>query len=102
MIGTYLGQADGLKLVLVVIDARIGITDLDVSMMEQLRGNGIPFVIVANKADKLNQSEAAKLKHDIETGFPGIPVVFHSNVTGRGRSDVWKAVEEAVRPSRVA
>ncbi len=45
--------------VALVIDSRVGITAFDQQMLEILRDHAHPFVIVANKIDKLTQRELA-------------------------------------------
>lgn len=49
--------------VVLIIDIKAGITQFDLDMLEILREQGHPYLIVANKVDKLNQKElAAQLK----------------------------------------
>lgn len=43
--------------VVLVIDALVGVSDFDAQMLEVLRGEGIPYIIAANKIDKLNQKD---------------------------------------------
>lgn len=97
MIGDYLGQTKQLKLVLVMIDARIGPTDLDEDMIRQLQFNLIPFVLIANKADKLKSSEVVKLNKDLERDYPGTTVILNSALTGQGRERIWETIERALR-----
>ena len=54
--------------VVLIIDIKAGITDFDRDMLEILREQNLNYIIVANKADKLNQKETsgqiAKIKND--------------------------------------
>ncbi len=49
--------------VFLLVDSRVGFTELDNIMMEWLKALNLPFVIVFTKIDKLNQSEMAKLRN---------------------------------------
>lgn len=46
--------------VVLIIDIKAGITEFDLDMLNILREQGHPYLIVANKVDKLNQKELAK------------------------------------------
>ncbi len=46
--------------VVIVIDTKVGITAFDQQMIEILREQGHPFVIAANKIDKLSKNELKK------------------------------------------
>lgn len=62
MIEGYLLNRENLKLVIMLVDSRYPPTQLDFLMKEWLESYGIPYIVVATKADKLNQSEKAKVK----------------------------------------
>lgn len=53
----YFSENEKLKLVLVLLDARRGATDLDKQMLDYLATLEIPAVIVLTKIDKLNRDE---------------------------------------------
>lgn len=54
------------KKVVFIIDANVGITDTDVSMLRELQNNNKDFIIVANKVDKMTQSQYHKKMTDIK------------------------------------
>ena len=60
MIETYFQTRENLSLVIMLVDSRHQPTKLDIMMKDWLESLGIPFVVVATKADKLNQSEKAR------------------------------------------
>ncbi|WP_457639568.1 ribosome biogenesis GTP-binding protein YihA/YsxC [Persephonella sp.] len=60
MIEKYFQTRDNLSLVIMLVDSRHEPTKLDIMMKQWLESLGIPYVVVATKADKLNQSEKAK------------------------------------------
>jgi len=56
----YLMYADAtIAKVVIILDFKAGLTAFDEEMIRVLREKGYPYLIVANKADKLNQKEIA-------------------------------------------
>ena len=54
-----------LKLVVFIIDSRHKLGENDVDFYHFIKDNNIPFVLVASKVDKLNQSEKAAMKRNV-------------------------------------
>ena len=54
-----------LKLVIFIVDSRHKLGDNDVDFYNFIVENNIPFLLVASKIDKLNQSEKAAMKKNI-------------------------------------
>ncbi len=46
--------------VVLILDIKAGLTDFDLDILEILREQKINYIIVANKADKLNQKDTSK------------------------------------------
>ncbi|MFM1930824.1 MAG: hypothetical protein RL226_127 [Bacteroidota bacterium] len=59
MIRTYLKNRENLMCAFVLIDSRLPAQKIDLEFMEWMGENGIPFVIVFTKVDKLNKTEYA-------------------------------------------
>ena len=53
----YFSENEKLKLVFVLLDCRIGATDLDKQMLDYLAEYEIPAIIILTKADKISRSE---------------------------------------------
>jgi GTP-binding protein len=68
MIEGYLQRREGLASVIVLIDAEIGPTPLDVSTLAWLRELGVPIRVVATKQDKVKSSKRDKRKRDLAEG----------------------------------
>lgn len=66
MIENYLLNRENLKLVIMLVDSRYSPTNLDFLMKEWLESYNLPYIVVATKADKLNQSQKAKVKRTIK------------------------------------
>ena len=88
---------DLLKLVIQLVDSRIGPTADDEMMLSFLRQAGIPFLVVATKSDKLNATERKKSEEMLKS-HPDIPadtpIVFYSALKGEGRADLWRLIAE--------
>ncbi|MEO5927464.1 MAG: ribosome biogenesis GTP-binding protein YihA/YsxC [Patescibacteria group bacterium] len=95
LVRDYLWQAQQLKLVLLVIDSRLGLTDLDRDMLSYLESGKLPHLIIANKIDKLSRSEAVNLMRELQARH-NVPVLSHSNVTGSGKGEIWHAIQTAI------
>ncbi len=54
------------RLVVLIIDAKVGATDLDMEMLEILREHNHNVLIVANKVDKLKKNDIKKKISEIE------------------------------------
>jgi len=79
------GEAN-IKKVVLIIDAKSGLKEFDIEMINVLREYGLDFIIVANKVDKLNQKQYHKnlleIKEKLGKDINVLPV---SAKTGRGR-----------------
>lgn len=96
-------------LVMLVVDATVGITDADAEAVDMLRGSGVPVLLVANKVDSQQlEVEAANL-WSLGVGEPFCVSALH----GRGSGDlldeviarlpaVGKGASAAQGPRRVA
>ena len=85
---------DRLKLVVQLVDSRIGPTKDDETMLSFLTESNIPFCVVATKTDKLNATERKKnllaiSEHPLIKGHEVIPF---SALKGEGKEDLWKTV----------
>ena len=88
---------DLVRLVVQLIDSRVGPTADDVMMLQFLREAQIPFLVVATKADKLNATErkqSAELLHSHPDIPADIPIIFYSALKGDGKAELWSAIAE--------
>ena len=98
MIRHYLESSLQLRLALVIIDARIPLTDLDAGVIEWLQDTNIPFAIVLNKMDEVNKQEALKVHTALEERYPGVQRIEHSIKSGKSRDEMLRVIEAAVKP----
>ncbi len=86
---------DLLKLVIQLVDSRVGPTEDDTMMMQWMLDAGVPFVIAATKTDKLKKSELESFMTEMKNEFLGgmeIAVIPFSSVNGTGRQELWDTI----------
>ena len=93
LISSYLIERKQLRLVFLILDSRLGITNLDELMIKMLVKIGLRFVIILNKIDKLNQMEFQKCKKKIRDDLSNICnfdvyYFYFSAKTGKGSAEI--------------
>lgn len=97
MAHNYLAKRSELVLSIQIVDSRHDPTPLDALLNEWLITQQKPRLIVATKSDKLSNNELRKNIERIRNTLQTKEVVAYSATTGRGRDEVWRAIEEAIR-----
>ncbi len=95
LIDTYLNQRPNLAGVLSIIDARHKPSSDDKMMIEWLRASGLPYLIVATKADKLSNNQQVKQKKVISNELrirSDEKLIFFSAETSAGKMQVWEEI----------
>ena len=90
---------DAIKLVLQLIDIRVGPTEDDVMMINWLIETGVPFIVVATKTDKLSKSQLSTALASLDKEYfsgTGIEVIPFSSVTKDGKDLLWNKIMAAV------
>ena len=93
-------SADAIKLVIQLIDVRVGPTDDDIMMINWLIDCGVPFIVVATKADKLSKSELRRQLDSFEENYfkgTGISVLPFSSVTRDGKDELWSKIVDSIK-----
>lgn len=92
--------ADRIDLGVMIVDARHVPTNNDITMARWFIGSGCPFVVVANKLDKVKKSEIepnlAVIRQDLELSDE-TPVIPFSAEKGTGRDDLVRYILSAVK-----
>ena len=93
-------SADRIMLVLQLIDVRVGPTDDDVMMINWLIDNGVPFKVIATKADKLSKAQLSAALTRIDEEYfkgTGIETIPFSSVNYIGKDTVWTYILDSIK-----
>jgi len=80
------------RAVMLIIDVKVGLTDLDREMIEILQKNNHNIIIVANKIDKLGTNEIRKNISIIEKELPQILIFPYSAKTKKGKDKLIEKI----------
>lgn len=80
------------KIAVLIIDAKVGLTDYDRESINLLTDNQIPFIVVANKVDKLKMGERHKQLESIRKEMGEFPLVVYSSHTLEGRGELLNII----------
>ena len=96
LIEAYLQNRETLKLSCLILDSRRGWMDKDLDLKQWLEYHGRPYVVIATKTDKLNQSEQERgLRAIRKEGVEPLPF---SALNGRGVREIWQAIAKTIQP----
>ena len=87
------------RLILQLIDMKVGPTEDDYMMLDWLDESETPYVIVATKCDKLNKTETAKMLESITQEihkYADVDVIPFSSLKGTGVAQVREQIEKAL------
>jgi GTP-binding protein len=98
MVETYLQTREAIRLVILILDSRRGLSPDDSTLLDWLEYHEIPALIVLTKADKLSQFERARQRKGLAAVplLEDMPMVFFSAMTGEGREELWKWIQRTV------
>lgn len=99
LMGRYLAGRASLKRVMLLIDARRGLTDTDEEMMADLTRAAVVFQIVLTKMDKLKPAEQCAVRDATILSIAKRPAAFPqvietSSETGAGIAEIRAAIAE--------
>ena len=102
MMEDYFRATKALKLTLHLVDIRHEPTQDDIQMNAFLRGMGLPFLVVATKADKISRGARMKQLAPICRALQVQPwqVICYSSETGDGRDQLLEKLEQALAETK--
>lgn len=93
--------AQRIDLGVLIVDARHAPTNNDITMANWFLESGCPFVVVANKLDKLKKSELIpnieKIREDLELPEECLVIPFSAE-KGTGRDELVRVILDAANP----
>jgi GTP-binding protein len=95
----YVKGQPALALVLVLIDARRGLADEEMQLMEWLQTIHVPCYVVLTKVDKVSASERGLLRQRLRQDLAGMAasVFLVSGHTGDGVDGLWSSIVHVVK-----
>jgi GTP-binding protein len=107
--GNYLQTRDNLKAVVLLCDPRLGLTELDEILLDVIRPRvveGLKFLVLLTKSDKLNKTEAAKALSIVRLQAGGGDVKLFSALKRQGVEEVaqhlWDWAHPPEKPVKAA
>lgn len=99
MIRDYILKRENLICLFVLVDSRLAPQKIDLEFMEWLGENGVPFVMIFTKADKLTTTQRLKCIDDYHTimleTWETTPLAFMTSAEKRlGREEVLDYIDE--------
>ena len=98
----YFADPELMTLGVMIVDARHKPTADDCTMAQWYRGAGCPFLVVANKLDKLKKSEVEgnlqRIRETLELGEEDLIIPFSAE-KGTGRDELLRAILSSVEAS---
>lgn len=82
------------KKVVLIIDAKVGPTEFDLEMLDLLKKNQHPVIIIANKIDKLKKQELSKQLKIIQGKTGSNDILSYSVKTKQGRDELLNKIFE--------
>ena len=89
----YFIENQNIKVLLQLIDIRHELKKNDEMMMDFLKENNIPYIIILTKSDKLNASELSKQTNYYSQLFKGTEIIVSSSEKGTGKEQIFKAID---------
>jgi GTP-binding protein len=102
MIENYLANRKELVLSIFLLDSRHAPTANDAQLQSWLQHQGLDFLVVSTKADRLSNNQLRKsLRVTADTLNVGLEsIIPYSSVTGRGGDRIWREILTRIEPSR--
>ncbi len=91
----YFQDNHALKLVLQLVDCKVGLTEDDLSMLQYMEYFHVPYLLVATKCDKLNRTELKQAADRLTTHQalrPGTELILYSSQKNLGRGELWMRI----------
>jgi len=106
MITSYILKRDNLHCLFVLVDSRLEPQEIDITFINWLGQNHVPFALIFTKTDKINsatlQNNMAIYKKEMLNYWEELPKIFScSAVTRTGREDILNYIEEINSNSKV-
>lgn len=93
----YLANRGQLVLSIHIVDSRHEPTKHDLQLHDWLKHYQRPNLLVATKSDKLSNNELRRNVARLMQAFESTDPIIYSSTNGRGRDELWKAIEKSLK-----
>ena len=87
-------------MIIMLVDIRHKPTDNDKIMYEWILSRGIPYIIIASKADKISRGQLQKhikiIRDELEI-LPAVKIITYSSETRQGKEDILDSIESILK-----
>ncbi|MEO5677139.1 MAG: ribosome biogenesis GTP-binding protein YihA/YsxC [Usitatibacter sp.] len=101
LVGTYISERDSLALVVVVMDSRHPLTDLDRTLLDWLKTAGRAAHVLLTKSDKLSKQAAqatlSQVRRDLATHYPNATAQLFSSLKREGIEEAASVLSHLAR-----
>ncbi|MBL8250360.1 MAG: YihA family ribosome biogenesis GTP-binding protein [Candidatus Competibacter sp.] len=98
LVGRYLSERGALRGLMLVMDARHPLTDLDLQLLAACAARDLPVHILLTKADKLSRGKAAAVLRSVRgklvADFPAASAQLFSALSGAGAAEAHSRLDE--------
>jgi len=98
LVGRYLRERAALRGLMLVMDARHPLTDLDLQLLKSCAARDLPVHILLTKADKLSRGKAAAvlrlLRGNLAADFPTVSAQLFSALSGAGAAEARARLDQ--------
>ncbi|MCP4203864.1 MAG: YihA family ribosome biogenesis GTP-binding protein [bacterium] len=96
LMASYFEMASGKAMVIQLVDAKVGATELDQQSAEYLRSVGVDPIVVATKADRVKkgklQATLGSIQRDL--GLLDSVIIPFAAPSGEGSKQIWRSIEQ--------
>ena len=96
MMDSYFSSNESLKLVVWLLDSRRELSQEDLDFYDLLSRLNVSSIVVFTKADKLNQSEKAKITKIAKTSLSGFEYIFTSSLNKNNIDELRKKISDYI------
>ena len=92
----YLEKRETLSLCVCLVDVSVPMQKSDQQLLDWLQAHQRPCVVVGTKSDRLSGNQLVKALNQLQSEL-GSHVMPFSSKTGRGRAELWRAIQTSIK-----
>jgi GTP-binding protein len=93
----YLELRETLALSIVLVDSNIPAQEKDKQLIEWMKFNNRPMIVVATKADRVSNNVLSNSLRALKASYGIEEILPYSTKTGAGRNELWRVIGQACK-----